>query len=197
MKHVFRRGVALVGVVTIVSTSCSTNDGRQMQEPVGGPAVVDTTAPTDNADTSGWALTAPWEKGGEIDVRYSCDGQAVSPPLVWSEGPEMTRAYGLVLTAVDDPTTVLWAMADIPIGTRNLVEGLAPQGAVVSVNASGTLGYQAPCPDAGVTQQFEITIYAQEFPLESAPNTPALQMRDALQEVALEIVSTTFTYQRR
>jgi phosphatidylethanolamine-binding protein (PEBP) family uncharacterized protein len=48
-----------------------------------------------------------------------------------------------------------------------------------------------------VAQQFEITIYAQEFPLESAPNTPALQMRDALQEVALEIVSTTFTYQRR
>jgi phosphatidylethanolamine-binding protein (PEBP) family uncharacterized protein len=109
----------------------------------------------------------------------------------------MTRAYGLVLTEVDDPDTVLWAMADIPLGTRNLVEGLAPEGAIASVNASGTLGYQAPCPDAGVTQQFEITVYAQEFPLESAPNTPARQMRDALQEVALDAVSSIFTYQRR
>jgi phosphatidylethanolamine-binding protein (PEBP) family uncharacterized protein len=197
MKHVFRRCLALVGVVTILVTSCSIDDGRLMQEPIGGPPVVGTTAPTNDDNTSDWALTAPWEKGGEFDVRYSCDGQAVSPPLVWSPGPEMTRAYGLVLTTVDDPDTVLWAMSDIPVGTRNLVEALAPVGAVVSVNAAGSLGYQAPCPQAGVTQEFEITIYAQEFPLESTPNTPGPQMRDALQEVALDAVSTTFTYQRR
>jgi phosphatidylethanolamine-binding protein (PEBP) family uncharacterized protein len=109
----------------------------------------------------------------------------------------MTRAYGLVLTAQDDPNTVLWAMSDIPIQTRNLVEGLSPGGAIVAVNASGALGYQAPCPDAGVSQQFEITVYAQEFPLESTPNTPASQMRDAIEDVALDAVSSTFTYQRR
>jgi phosphatidylethanolamine-binding protein (PEBP) family uncharacterized protein len=168
-----------------------------MQEPVGGPPVVGTTAPASDIDTTGWKLTAPWETGSEINIRYTCDGEGISPPLVWGEGPEMTRAYGLVLTAQDDPNTVLWAMSDIPIQTRNLVEGLAPGGAIVAVNASGALGYQAPCPDAGVTQQFEITVYAQEFPLESTPNTPAAQMRDALEEVALDAVSSTFTYQRR
>jgi phosphatidylethanolamine-binding protein (PEBP) family uncharacterized protein len=78
-----------------------------------------------------------------------------------------------------------------------LTEGLAPTGAVVAVNASGALGYQAPCPDAGVTEQFQITVYAQEFPLESAPNTPATDIRNALQEVALNAVTSTFTYQRR
>ncbi len=197
MKPIFRRSVALIGVATIVVTSCSTDDGRDMQEPIGGPPVVGTTAPTGDANSSGWKLTTPWEVSSEINIRYTCDGEAISPPMVWGEGPEMTRAYGLVLTEVDDPDTALWAMADIPLGTRNLVEGLAPEGAIASVNASGTLGYQAPCPDAGVTQQFEITVYAQEFPLESAPNTPARQMRDALQEVALDAVSSIFTYQRR
>jgi phosphatidylethanolamine-binding protein (PEBP) family uncharacterized protein len=197
MNHVFRRSVALIGVITIFVTSCSTDDGRRMQEPVGGPPIVGTTAPASDIDATGWKLTAPWEAGGEINIRYTCDGEGISPPLVWGEGPEMTRAYGIVLTPQDDPSTVLWALADIPIQTRNLVEGLGPDGAIVSVNASGALGYQAPCPDAGISQQFEITVYAQEFPLESAPNTPASQMRDALQEVALDAVSTTFTHQRR
>lgn len=197
MNHVFRRSVALVGALAFVTASCSTNDGRQMQEPVGGIAVVGTTAPQGDNDASKWKLTAPWEPGGEINIRYTCDGEAISPPLVWGQGPEMTRAYGVVLTSQDDPDTVQWAMADIPIQTRNLVEGLAPEGAVVSVNASGALGYLGPCPDAGVSQLFEITVYAQEFPLESAPNTAALQMRDALEEVALDAVSSTFTYQRR
>ena len=197
MNHVYRRSVALVGAITVLMTSCSTDDGRNMQEPVGGPPVVGTTAPVGNPDSSGWKLTAPWEPGSEINIRYTCDGEGISPPLVWGDGPEMTRAYGIVLTVQDDPDTVLWALADIPIQTRNLVEGLGPDGAIVSVNASGALGYQAPCPDAGVAQQFEITVYAQEFPLESAPNTPALQMRDALVEVALDAVSSTFSYQRR
>lgn len=197
MNRAIRRSVTLAGVLTVFVTSCSTDDGRQMQEPVGGPPVVGTTAPTDDSDGSGWKLTAPWTEGNEVNIRYTCDGEAVSPPLLWSEGPEMTRAYGLVLTRIDDPNTVLWAMADIPLQTRNLTEGLAPTGAVVAVNASGALGYQAPCPDAGVTEQFQITVYAQEFPLESAPNTPATDIRNALQEVALNAVTSTFTYQRR
>lgn len=197
MIHVFRPSVALVGLITLVVTSCSTDDGRNMQEPVGGPAVVGTTAPVGDTDSTEWKLTAPWEPGSEINIRYTCDGEGISPPLVWGEGPEMTRAYGIVLTAQDDPDTVLWAMADIPLQTRNFVEGITPDGAIVSVNASGALGYQAPCPDAGVTQQFEIAVYAQEFPLESAPNTPAAQLRDALEEVALDVAISTFTYQRR
>lgn len=197
MNHVFRPSVALVGLITLLVTSCSTDDGRQMQEPVGGPPVVGTTAPAGDTDSTEWKLTAPWEPGSEINIRYTCDGEAISPPLVWGEGPEMTRAYGIVLTAQDDPDTVLWALADIPLQTRNFVEGISPDGAIVSVNASGALGYQAPCPDPGVTQRFEITVYAQEFPLESAPNTPAAQMRDALEEIALDVAISTFTYQRR
>jgi phosphatidylethanolamine-binding protein (PEBP) family uncharacterized protein len=158
---------------------------------------VGTTAPVGDTDSTEWKLTAPWEPGSEINIRYTCDGEAISPPLVWGEGPEMTRAYGIVLTAQDDPDTVLWALADIPLQTRNFVEGISPDGAIVTVNASGALGYQAPCPDPGVTQRFEITVYAQEFPLESAPNSPAAQMRDALEEVALDVAISTFTYQRR
>jgi phosphatidylethanolamine-binding protein (PEBP) family uncharacterized protein len=197
MNHALSNTVALVGAIVLFVTGCSTDDGRRMQEPLGGPPIMGTVAPIDNTNGSGWKLTAPWQSGSEINMRYTCDAEAISPPLVWGEGPEMTRAYGLVLTAIDTPDTVLWAMADIPVATRNLVEGMSPQDAVVAVNSAGALGYQAPCPDIGTTGQFEITVFAQEFPLESAPNTPALQMRDALEEVALDVVSTTFTYQRR
>lgn len=191
------RFVALFGVLGIVVAGCSTDDGRQMQEPVGGTATIGTLAPVQDITDNPWNLTAPWENGAEINIKYTCDGNEISPPLVWGTGPEMTRAYGIVLTPLDEPDRVLWALANIAVATRNLVEATSPEGAVVGVNDSGALGYQAPCPEPGLTQQFDITVFAQEFPIEIAPNSPAKQIRDALQEEALDFVSTQFTYQRR
>ena len=37
---------------------------------------------------------------GEIPVRYTCDGDDVSPPLSWSALPAGTRSLALI---VDDP----------------------------------------------------------------------------------------------
>lgn len=188
---------SLVMLVSMVIAACSTDDGRQMQVPPAGAVATIGSTPNTQVTESGWTLTAPWENGREMSLRYTCDGEGVSPPLVWTEGPEMTRAYGLVLSVVDDPETILWAMADIPVATRNLVEGLAPEGAISGVNALGTVGYQAPCPTAGATEQFELSVYAQEFPLELPPNSPAVDIAVALDNDALDVVSTQFSYQRR
>lgn len=188
---------SLVILVSMSIAACSTDDGRQMRMPTSGDVATIGSTPNTQVAESGWTLTAPWENGGEMSLRYTCDGEGVSPPLVWSEGPEMTRAYGVVLSVVDDPDTILWAMADIPLATRNLMEGLAPEGAVAGVNTAGTVGYQPPCPTAGATQQFELSVYAQEFPLELPPNSPAVDIAVALDNDALEVVSTQFSYQRR
>jgi phosphatidylethanolamine-binding protein (PEBP) family uncharacterized protein len=197
MKHVRLATISLVMVASMMMAACSTDDGRQMQAPTSGDVTTIGSTPNTQMTQSGWTLTAPWENGSEMNLRYTCDGEGVSPPLVWTEGPEMTRAYGVVLSVVNDPETILWAMADIPVATRNLVEGVAPEGAISGVNSSGTVGYQAPCPTAGATQQFELSVYAQEFPLELPANSPAVDIAVALDNDALDIVSTQFSYQRR
>lgn len=186
---------AVVASVSLVA--CSTDDGRQMKVPSGGTQTTVGVAPNTQSGASGWTLTTPWENGGEMNMRYTCDGEGLSPPLVWTEGPEMTRAYGIVLSPINDPATVLWAVADIPLSTRNLIEGLAPEGAVSGVNAGGTVGYQPPCPPVGTSQEFELSVYAQEFPLELPQNSPAVDIAATLENDALEVVSTQFIYQRR
>lgn len=188
---------SIVFLFSLLVAACSTDDGRRMQAPVSGDIATIGSTPNTQATESGWTLTAPWESGSEINLRYTCDGEGVSPPLVWTEGPEMTRAYGVVLSVVDEPETVLWAMADIPISTRNLTEGLAPEGAIAGINSSGTVGYQPPCPSAGQTQTFELSVYAQEFPLELPQNSPAVDIAVALDNGALDVVTTQFSHQRR
>ena len=186
-----------IGLTSVLLSACSTDDGRQMSPPISTQVATVTPSPNTQSSPSGWTVTAPWVNGGEVNIRYTCDGEGLSPPLVWTQGPEMARAYGVVLSPTNDPATVLWAMANIEPTTRNLVEGLAPTNALVGVNSAGSVGYQAPCPDVGQSQQFDLSVYAQEFPLELPQNSPAVDIAATLENEALEIVSTQFVYQRR
>lgn len=195
--HRRTRTLAVMTSLALAATACSTDDGRQMQQPLTTEPVTIGSTPNTQATESGWTLTAPWENGSEINMRYTCDGEGVSPPLVWTPGPEQARAYGVVLSVADEPETILWAMADIPSQTRNLVEGLAPEGAISAVNSGGTVGYQPPCPNFGDAQEFELSVYAQQFPIELPQGSPAVDIAVALDNDALEIVTTQFSYQRR
>jgi phosphatidylethanolamine-binding protein (PEBP) family uncharacterized protein len=47
------------------------------------------------------SLTSPaFPSGGRIPVKYTRDGQNVSPPLAWRDAPQQTQSYALV---VEDP----------------------------------------------------------------------------------------------
>ena len=46
-------------------------------------------------------LTSPaFAAGDEIPIRYTCEGDDVSPPLAWSTPPAGTKSLALI---VDDP----------------------------------------------------------------------------------------------
>lgn len=42
--------------------------------------------------------------GGEIPPKYTCDGSDVSPPLRWTEPPQGTKGFALI---VSDPARAL------------------------------------------------------------------------------------------
>src|SRR5690606_22291703 len=74
-----------------------------------------------------------------IPKRYTADGEALSPPLSWTEVPEGTRSFALVVDDPDAPdpanpkrTYVHWVVYNLPASCTELPADAArhlPQGA--------------------------------------------------------------------
>ncbi len=90
--------------------------------------------------------------GGDIPVRYTCDGEDLSPPLEWGGEPPGTRSFLVVCDDPDAPhgTFHHWIAYDLPPGCHRLEEGeggraTTPQGR----NSFGNTRYGGPCPPHG------------------------------------------------
>ena len=95
--------------------------------------------------------SAAFEPGGSIPVRFTCDGDDVSPPLEWSRVPESARSLALLIEDPNAPggTFVHWTLYDIDPGAGGLQEGEPPAGAREGENSFGDRGYGGPCPPEG------------------------------------------------
>lgn len=94
--------------------------------------------------------SSAFENGAEIPVKYTCDGDDVSPRLEWSAAPEQTRSFALV---VDDPDApdgnfTHCMLYDLPAQLTELPEGAAPPGKT-GRNDFEEEGYGGPCPPPG------------------------------------------------
>jgi len=93
--------------------------------------------------------------GSAIPRRFTCDGDDVSPPLSWSDGPPGTRSFVLLCDDPDAPagTWHHWAAYDIPPTLTALAERAASdtekRGFKQAVNDFQRPGYDGPCPPRG------------------------------------------------
>jgi Raf kinase inhibitor-like YbhB/YbcL family protein len=117
--------------------------------------------------------SSAFEDGATIPVRYTCDGEDISPPLSWSEPPAGTESLVLIGDDPDAPagTWVHWVLFNLPATARSLPEGL-PAGEVVEGggvqgnNGWMRLGYGGPCPPRGSTHRYPFKLYALDTTLE-------------------------------
>ena len=82
----------------------------------------------DTIDLSSPAFPA----GGRLPVRFTADGEGVSPPLVWTDVPEGTISLALIVEDPDAPASqplvhaIVW---DMPPDEKHISEGaIAPDG---------------------------------------------------------------------
>jgi Raf kinase inhibitor-like YbhB/YbcL family protein len=99
-----------------------------------------------------------------MNVRYTCDGSDISPPLQWSTAQ---GAGEYVITLVDllghGRSFVHWVVWAIPPSTTKLEEGGLPGEAVEGTNDFGDIGYGGPCPPEGdEAHHYVLTVYAVE-----------------------------------
>jgi Raf kinase inhibitor-like YbhB/YbcL family protein len=93
--------------------------------------------------------------GARIPVRYTCEGEDISPPLAWSGTPVGTLSLALLCDDPDAPggTWRHWALFDIPADTQSLAEGLPKDERVGAMRQGMTdfrrIGFGGPCPPPG------------------------------------------------
>ncbi|GAB4242858.1 MAG: YbhB/YbcL family Raf kinase inhibitor-like protein [Acidobacteriota bacterium] len=149
-------------------------------------------------------LTSPaFAAGGEIPVRYTCDGEDISPPLNWAGVPAAAKALVLIMDDPDAPvgTWDHWILYNIPASLAGLAENYpamaeAPDGTRSGRNSWGRLGYGGPCPPSG-THRYFFRLYALSGKLDLAPGATSQQVRAAMAGLVLDETSMYGTYRRR
>lgn len=104
--------------------------------------------------------------GGKIPGKYTCDGMGISPPLVWTSGPEKTKTFALICDDPDAPrdTWVHWVLFNLPADIIELRENVLPErelksGTKQGMNDFRKIGYGGPCPPGG-THRYYFKLYA-------------------------------------
>jgi hypothetical protein len=102
-------------------------------------------------------LSSPdFAQGASIPARFTCEGQNGSPTLAIAGVPAGAQSLVLIVDDPDAPsgTFTHWLIWNIPPGTKSLVGGALPGGAVQGTNDFGSLGYSGPCPPSGTHRYF-------------------------------------------
>jgi len=114
----------------------------------------------------GFALRSPdFEPGAEVPARFTCEGKAVSPALVWTAPPPGTKSLALVLEDPDAPdprapriTWVHWVLYNLPPEAGELPTAVKdealPEGTREGQSSWKRTGYGGPCPPIGRHRYF-------------------------------------------
>ncbi len=153
-------------------------------------------------------LTSPsFENQGEIPKKYTCDGEDIPSALTWSNVPEGTKSFALIVDDPDAPdpanprmTWVHWVMYNIPATIRSLPEAAnekdLPKGTLQGLNDWKKTGYGGPCPPVGKHRYFH-KLYALDIVLPDLKQPTKAKLEKAMEGHVLSRAELVGLYQRR
>jgi hypothetical protein len=141
---------------------------------------------------------------GTIPVRYTCQGDNLSPPLVWSGIPPETRSLVLIVDDPDAPdpqapkmTWVHWVLYNLPPDSEGLPEGVAelPPGTGEGLNDWHKTGYGGPCPPIG-NHRYYHKLYALDTVLDDLERPTKADIEAAMAGHILDRAALMGTYRK-
>jgi len=142
-----------------------------------------------------------FSNGAPIPLRYTCDGENISPPLEWRGVPGRAETLAIIADDPDAPngTFVHWVFYNLPASTHHLKHGItsanAPDGTVFGVNGRGNDAYTGPCPPSG-THHYHFKLYALDTQLPTGAPYDKPGLLDAMEGHVLAQAELIGTYQR-
>ncbi len=145
-------------------------------------------------------LTSPaFSHNNSIPSEYTCDGANISPALEWSNAPQATNSFALIVDDPDAPGKVWvhWILFNIPNTTQSLTQNTAEgpflQGAT---DFNGKPSYGGTCPPNG-THHYHFTLYALDNLLDLPAGATKEQVIKAMEGHILAQTTLIGTYQRK
>jgi len=155
---------------------------------------------------TGVLVTCPvQEADGRLPDRHSAYHDNISPPLRWSNVPDV-KAWAIVVEDPDAPREtpfVHWMAWNIrgeinaiPEGLGNDKRLITPQGAIQGKNDAGGYGWFGPRPPAGHgVHRYYFQVFALDDWLEMGPDTPLRELLNALKGHTLAKGEMMATYE--
>jgi Raf kinase inhibitor-like YbhB/YbcL family protein len=105
-----------------------------------------------------------FENEEQIPMKYTCDGEAVNPPITVGNIPEGTQTLAMVVEDPDAPggTYVHWLVWNISPDPE-IAENANP--GISGTNSGEKTGYHPPCPPEGM-HRYYFHVYALDARLE-------------------------------
>ncbi|GAC1341773.1 MAG: YbhB/YbcL family Raf kinase inhibitor-like protein [Beijerinckiaceae bacterium] len=150
-------------------------------------------------------MTSPaFMHGTPIPVRFTQDGEKLSPPLVWTNIPANAHGWALLVEDADSPTPrpLVHALAYGATATTSLAEGAltSPRGAGFERgrNSFFQLNYLPPDPPPGHgMHRYAFQLFAIDAPLKFSKPPSRSQLLSAIRGHTLAKGHLIGTYERR
>lgn len=122
-----------------------------------------------------------FEANKKIPIKYTCEGDNLSPPLTIEAIPSEAKTLALIL---DDPDATIgtfdhWVVWNIPASTSRIEENKAPLG-TEGMNSAREPGYYPPCPPSG-THRYVFKVYALDKALDLGANSRKKDVEKAME----------------
>jgi Raf kinase inhibitor-like YbhB/YbcL family protein len=187
----------LLGVLVLAAIGCGAGES-----PTATP-LAPTTAVQEQAPSISFSVTsAAFSPGDPIPVKYTCDGDDISPPLEWGDPPSGTQSFALIADDPDAPagTWLHWVLYDLPASARGLPEAVPPDAELADGGRHGQnswkrLGYGGPCPPSG-THRYFFKLFALDTKLGLDPNKGKDELLQAMEVHVLAQTELMGTYTR-
>ena len=128
--------------------------------------------------------SSAFSDGALIPIKYTCDGDDISPPLVWNDIPENTASFVLINDDPDAPvgTWDHWILFNLDGKTTELAENVDLSklaGVQLGHNSWRRNDYGGPCPPYG-THRYFFKLYALDMKLDLPANSSKQDIEKAM-----------------
>jgi hypothetical protein len=158
--------------------------------------------PKDERPQDAFILKSPaFSHHGVMPAEYTGDGEGISPPLTWSNAPEGTKCFALILwhkpNANAEEVKSYWVISNIPANIKSLEKNSSKVG-LMGLNDKKRAAYDPMNSKGPGVKEYHITLYA----LSAEPSLAAGKFNRAdllkvIQELTIAESTLSYTYERK